>query len=335
MISRKYETIVGLFVLASLVALLFMVLIIAQQEGLWQEYIEYKTLFRNISGLKRGSEVRLAGLTVGSVRSISVRPDGKIEVTFEVLGKYRDQIRQDSQASIGMIGLLGDRSLDLTAGSKGLPPIPEGGLVAAMEPLDFQEILSRAAPSLENIQRVLVNLEKVTEDMANPKGAFNQALIQIKETVAKINQGVGTLGLLVNDPTLYKEATQALASSRKLLDSLNHPQGALGMFLNDPAFRQDLQKIIKDVEVLAANLRQGSGPLSETLARLPAIAQKVEVILGYLERAGAGLPDLVSTGQGLVSDADKVAEAAKKTRFLKRHLASPKERTLRVEGELK
>ncbi len=37
MISRRYETIVGLFVVASLALLLIMVLIVAQQEGLWQE----------------------------------------------------------------------------------------------------------------------------------------------------------------------------------------------------------------------------------------------------------------------------------------------------------
>ena len=37
MIARKYETIVGIFVVASLAALLIMVLIVAQQEGLFQE----------------------------------------------------------------------------------------------------------------------------------------------------------------------------------------------------------------------------------------------------------------------------------------------------------
>lgn len=335
MISRKYETIVGVFVLASLVALLFMVLVIAQQEGLWEEYLEYKTVFRNISGLKRGSEVRLAGLTVGTVRRIAVRPDGRIEVTFEVLSKYRDQIRQDSQASIGMIGLLGDRSLDLTAGSKGLPPVPEGGLVAAVEPLDLQELLSRAAPSMENLQKFLANLERVTEGMADPQGAFHQALLQIRDTMAKVNQGVGTMGLLVNDPTLYREATQALSSGRKVLEGLNNPQGALGMALHDPAFRAEIQKIVKEVGVLAANLRQGSGPLSEALGRLPAIIRKVENFVDHLEKAGAGLPDLVASGQGLVSDADKVAEAAQKTRFLRRHVPKAQERTIRVEGDIK
>ena len=41
MIVRIYETIVGIFVVASMAALLVMVLIVAQQEGLFQEYVTH------------------------------------------------------------------------------------------------------------------------------------------------------------------------------------------------------------------------------------------------------------------------------------------------------
>ena len=45
MIARRYETIVGLFVVASMAALLVMVLIVAQQEGIFKEYVTYRTIF--------------------------------------------------------------------------------------------------------------------------------------------------------------------------------------------------------------------------------------------------------------------------------------------------
>jgi phospholipid/cholesterol/gamma-HCH transport system substrate-binding protein len=99
MMQRKYETIVGLFVVASLAALLVMVVLIAQEERLWQEHVGYQAIFKNISGLKAGSEVRLAGVTVGSVKEITINPQGQIVVTFEVLAKYQSRIRQDSRAA--------------------------------------------------------------------------------------------------------------------------------------------------------------------------------------------------------------------------------------------
>jgi len=335
MISQKYETVVGLFVVASLAVLLFMVLIVARQEGLWQDYISYQAVFKNVGGLRKGSEVRLSGVTVGSVTDTTVRSDGKILVKFEVLEKYKDQLRSDSQATIGSIGLLGDRSLELTAGSPDKPLLPPDGLMAGTEQIDLQELLSKAAPSLDSIQKAFSNLSKITDDMSDPKGDFKQALANIRGTFAKINEGEGTLGLLVSDPKLYKHVLETVTKAQNFIDNLNNPKGALGMVLNDPEVKAELRRILKDVEVIAANLRQGSVPLSEALAKLPAIVSKVETFMKNLDQAGEGLPELVDTGQTALSDVDQVAEGAKKLPLLRRQIPKPKERTIRMEREVK
>ena len=155
MISRRYETTVGIFVVASLVALLIMVIIIARQEGLFQQYMVYRAIFKNVSGLKVGSEVHLAGVTVGNVKDITISPEGSTLVTFNVIKKYSDRVREDSQASIGFMGLLGEKSLDLTAGSLNQPPIPPEGWVASVEPLDITQMLAKAGPGLEDLQKIL------------------------------------------------------------------------------------------------------------------------------------------------------------------------------------
>jgi phospholipid/cholesterol/gamma-HCH transport system substrate-binding protein len=333
MISQKYETIVGFFVVAALAALLIMVLIIARQEGLWQNYITYEAVFKNISGLRVGSEVRLAGVVVGSVTKTTVRTDGKILVTFEVLERYRQQIREDSMATIGMIGLLGERSLDLTAGTPEKPILPPGGLVAGTEPLDLQELMSRAAPSLEAIHKTFTNLAKLTESMDNPKGDFKVALANIREISKKINQGEGTMGMLLSDPELYKHTMATVVSAQKLMDSLNNPKGTLGMVVHDPAFRAELQKTLKNFSAISANLRQGSMPLSEALAKLPAIIAKVQSFLKNLDQAGEGLPELVDTGQTALSDVDTFVKGAQKLPLVRRYVPKPKERTIRMEHE--
>ena len=174
MISRRYETIVGIFVVASLVVLLLMVIIIARQEGLFEQYVVYKAVFKNVSGLKPGSEVHLAGVTVGNVKEIIISPDGSTLVTFNVIKKYSDRVREDSQASIGFQGLLGEKSLDLTAGSATKPPIPPEGMVASVEPLDITQMLAKAGPSLENLQKILHNLATLTDSLVGKKGGIDQ-----------------------------------------------------------------------------------------------------------------------------------------------------------------
>jgi phospholipid/cholesterol/gamma-HCH transport system substrate-binding protein len=335
MIPRKYETVVGIFVVASLAALLIMVLIVAKQEGLFLEYIQYRAVFKNISGLKPGSEVRLAGVQVGTVKDTSVGADGRITVTFEVMEKYRNQIRADSRASIGYIGLLGDRSLDLSAGSPEKPPVPPKGEVLAAEPLDLTEMLTRAAPYIETIQKILTNVASITDQLMDPKGDLHRFIGELKIASEKINRKEGTLGLLLNDPKLYQETAKAMTGAEKFMTSLESTKGLMGTILYDPEFRAEVLKMLGDLRAVMAQLRQTAEPLNTGVAHLPELAKKLESLLNHLDRAAAGLPDLVVTGQEALSDAEKAAQAAQRSWLLRRHVPKAEERTIRVEKDIK
>ncbi len=321
MIQRKYETIVGIFVVASLAALLVMVLVIAQQERLWEEHVKYQAVFKNIGGLKEGSEVRLAGVTVGNVKKITIDPQGQIIVTFEVIGKYSSRVRQDSKATIGYQGLLGDKSLDLSAGSPDQPEIAAKGTVPSIEPFDITEIITKAQPSLENLQKLLNNLASLTESLTKPEGDFAQSMEEVRQIVSKINKGQGSLGQLLNDPALYRESAQAVANIRKFTGRLGEGPGLLATLLNDPAFRADAQKTM-------ANLQ-------EATSRFPELVKRAEAFVQQLQQAGKGLPGLVTSGEAMVTDVDKAAKAAQKSWLLRRNVPKPQERTIRMEREQK
>jgi len=328
MIQRKYETVVGIFVVGSLAALLIMVLIIAQQERLWVEHVQYKAIFKNISGLKVGSEVRLAGVTVGNVKGITIDPKGRIIVSFEVVGKYRSRVREDSRATIGYMGLLGEKSLDLTTGSPDQPEIAPGGQVTSMEPWDITEIFAKATPSLEKVEKLLTNLASLSESLTKPGSKFEKSMEDLSQIVAKINQGKGSLGQILNDPALYRESAQTMTNIRKFTGSLEEGKGALGTLINDPVLKGDVQKTL-------ANLSRITEDLQEATSRLPELVKKAEAFMEQINRAGKGLPELVTTGQGLVSDADKVTKAAQKSWLLRSNIPKPKERTITIEREQK
>ena len=332
MIARRYETIVGLFVVASLAALLAMVLIVAQQEGLFQEYVTYRTIFKNVSGLKAGSEVHLAGVTVGNVVTTAIDADGNIVVTFRVLKRYSDRIREDSRSTIGFMGLLGDKSLDLTSGSLKKAAIPPDGLVTAVEPLDITQLLARAAPSLEDLQKVISNLVSLTDSLAEPSSDSRKILADIRDIVSKINSGQGTLGKLVNDPALYRDTAAAMAQVRKFVGDLEQGKGLIGTLLNDQAFKDQIVKTMAEVRTSFANLNKTTADLKEAAARLPDMVKKLESFLVNLEKAGKGLPSLVTEGQILFGDADQAAKAAKQLWPLRRYVPQPQEHTIRMDA---
>jgi phospholipid/cholesterol/gamma-HCH transport system substrate-binding protein len=332
MIARRYETIVGIFVVASMAALLFMILIVAQQEGLFYEYVTYRSIFKNVSGLKTGSEVHLAGVTVGNVLNTAINPEGNIVVTFQVQKKYSDRIRVDSRSTIGFMGLLGDKSLDLTSGSLSQPPIPPDGLVTAVEPLDITQLLARAAPSLEDLQKVISNLVSLTDALSEPGSDTRKILSEVRDIVSKINTGKGSLGKLVNDPGLYKDTADATAQLRKFVDSLEKGKGLVGTLVNDPAFKDLTVKTMAEMQATFANLNKTTADLKAAAAGLPDMAKKLESFVANLDKAGKGLPGLVTEGQTLFGDADQAAKAAKQLWPLRNYVPQPQEHTIRMDA---
>jgi phospholipid/cholesterol/gamma-HCH transport system substrate-binding protein len=332
MIARKYETIVGIFVVASLAALLAMVVIVAQQEGLFHEYVTYRTIFKNVSGLKSGSEVHLAGVTVGNVLSTAINAEGNIVVTFQVLKKNSDRIREDSRSTIGFMGLLGDKSLDLTSGSLKKAASPPNGLVTAVEPLDITQLLARAAPTLEELQKVISNLVSLTDALAQPGSDTKTILSEVRDIVTKINTGKGSLGKLVNEPGLYQDVASAMAQVRKFVDGLEKGKGLIATLLNDPAFKDQAVKTMAEMQATFANLNKTTADVKDAAARLPDMAKKLESFVTNLERAGKGLPGLVTEGQTLFGDAGQAAKAAKQLWPLRNYVPQPQEHTIRLDA---
>jgi phospholipid/cholesterol/gamma-HCH transport system substrate-binding protein len=330
MIARKYETIVGIFVVASLAALLVMVLIIARQEGLFQEYVEYRAVFKNVSNLKPNSEVHLAGVMVGNVDRITINPGGTITVTFRVMKQYSSQIRWDTEASIGFMGLLGDKSLDLTAGSPDKPPVPPEGFVTAIEPLDITDLLAKAGPSLEDLQKILHNIAALTGGMGKEGSDLTKILKEVREIVTKINQGKGTLGLLVNNPELYKEATKTMTGADKFITGLD--QGIFGSGKGQAAGGKG-RGTLGDFHETMAKANQTMQNLQEASSGLPGMMKKIDGFINNLDKAGKGLPGLVTSGETLFSDADQTAKAANKSWLLRWYVPKPRERTIRLDGE--
>jgi phospholipid/cholesterol/gamma-HCH transport system substrate-binding protein len=333
MIARKYETIVGIFVVASLAALLIMVVIVAQQEGLFQEYVQYRAIFKNISGLKSGSEVHLAGVTVGNVTNTVINPEGNIVVIFQVIKKYSDRIRQDSKATIGFMGLLGEKSLDLTPGSLNKPVIPPEGLVASIEPLDITQIVAQAAPSLQDLQKVLNNLVSLTQGMSEPGSRFGQIVTSFDEIFAKINKGQGSLGKLVNNDTLYQDTAETMKEVRKFVQDVAKGKGLFGTLVNDPAFRDQAIKTMAELQNSFANFNKITADVKEAAARLPDISKRLEHFVVNLDRAGQGLPGLINQGEASLSGFDTTNKAFQKSWLLRRYVPQPQEHTIRMDAE--
>jgi phospholipid/cholesterol/gamma-HCH transport system substrate-binding protein len=137
MTERQMQLRIGGLVLIGILLFIGFVLSVGKRSALFEERYSLWTSFSSAEGLAVGAPVRLAGVTVGNITRIGFGPnprDRRLAVTLTVERRVQERIRQDSVASIGTIGLVGDKVLDLTVGSYDRPVLQAGAQIAAVDP---------------------------------------------------------------------------------------------------------------------------------------------------------------------------------------------------------
>lgn len=117
MVERWVNVLVGLFVLAALMALVFLGFQASNMSGFKAgKSYELVAYFNDVSGLNKQASVTMAGVQVGRVKSIELDQERfQAKVVLEISNRY-DALPVDTSADILTAGLLGEKYIGLVGG---------------------------------------------------------------------------------------------------------------------------------------------------------------------------------------------------------------------------
>lgn len=117
------ETVIGAVVLFAAAAFLYLA---SQSSGFSNSNDQYPLIakFRSVEGLNVGSDVRLSGVKIGTLTSISLDPE-TYQAIAEIHVNSEIKIPDDADIKVASEGLLGGSFLEITAG--GSPFMLEDG----------------------------------------------------------------------------------------------------------------------------------------------------------------------------------------------------------------
>lgn len=297
MLEREQSTRlrVGVFVLGLLVLFMVFVLTIGSQSRIFERRYSLHAFFGTIEGLNVGAPVRLAGVSIGSVSAITFSKDlssKKIRVTMSLDARLQDRIREDSIASIGTIGLVGDKVLELTVGSPDKKVLPPGTAVASIDPPDYAELLHRGNQIVDNVVKISDSLSHLLgggagtaagKDLAESVGSLNRIM-------GEIEHGSGLLHAMVYEKrsgTLLKDLAEAATSLKQMSKALEGGEGLLPALLYDPKSREVLN-----------NLNQAARGVNELMVKFQDQKGLAHVLFAD-PRADAIMADLEQTSKNL------------------------------------
>lgn len=192
--SPQFKFRLGLFIIVGIALFVLGIFIIGKQKNLFNPVFNLSANFHNISGLQVGNTVRFSGINIGTVDNIRIINDSTVKVGMLIKKEIQRFIKSDSQAGIGSEGIIGDKMLVIAQGSLSQKSVEANQRIASTEPIETDEIMKSL---------------KIT---ANNAALATDEIVSI---VAKINNGEGTLGRLIQDKKMAENIDQTINNLKK------------------------------------------------------------------------------------------------------------------------
>jgi phospholipid/cholesterol/gamma-HCH transport system substrate-binding protein len=232
--KKLTEIKVGIFVVVILFLFGVGVFVIGSHQKYFQRQYALWASFSNIQGLIVGAPVSLAGLTVGRVNTIIFPEDPRektIKVELKIKKGVQKRIRKDSIASIQTMGLLGDKYVEISLGSPENKVLQDGDYIESAHPFDLFAYATKLEEAIDVINTILVDVREISSQVRGGKGLLHAILYDpaggelvnnlssaaksADNIVKKVERGEGTLGGIINDPTVYEDLKVILGGAKR------------------------------------------------------------------------------------------------------------------------
>jgi len=213
--------------------------------------------FSSAEGVKPGATVVLSGYNVGTVSNIRLTPNAdSVRLLLRISHDVHKFIRKDSRAEIKQEGLVGNKFINISIGSKESPQVRNYGFIEGVPPFALASLADNVISLMDTAKLVSVELNTL---------------------LSNINSGKGSIGKLFSDDALYRELvgivneTKAgIRTTSTQLDALSDVLSSTMAVFDRLALSADTAisntaRVTHEAAVLIEEINAGSGTIGALL----------------------------------------------------------------------
>jgi phospholipid/cholesterol/gamma-HCH transport system substrate-binding protein len=235
--------------------------------GFFAHKTNLKTYMPDATGLEVDSPVRMDGIQIGKIRSISI--SGRLDIQRAVLvvlrveTKYLPDIPADSMTSIGSDTLIGNKYVDIDEGKNPMP-VAEGGELRsepAAQAADKADLIYGLQDSLRKVDTMMQQISSPDTQIGRyivGEKEYNQALRYVVDfdkqlqTVLSTDNVVGQAFFTMN---VYNKVEKVILQTDDTLQAMQRGEGMAGrLYASDELYNSALSKV-SDVRKSIADAR--------------------------------------------------------------------------------
>jgi len=267
----------GIFVSLGLVVLILAIYYIGEKQLLFQSTFRLTGVFTDVGGLQPGNNVRLSGISIGTVESISLISDTTVRVDIVIDESSRKFIKKDAIATIGSEGLIGNKVLVINPGTGGKKSIENNDVIQTAQPIDVDDIMFSLKTTIDNTAIITGDLAKISTNIESGKGTIGRLMMDqtwrenIQATIINLKEGsdefkivmdkageIDSILIAIKTTIAYSSAiTNDLAT---ITNSIQSGEGTIGRLLMNTTAAENFDSTM-------VNLKEGTEALKLLLEK--------------------------------------------------------------------
>ena len=268
--QKQSEYRVGLFTSGGVILLIATILVLGGERTFFGSYYQLKLSLNSVEGLNTGSVVQLSGLKVGNVEAIEFIPEkNQLVLNLKIDKRFEKRITEGSLGGVRTQGALGDKFIYLTPGPVDGKPLDAGVFLETEVDKDLFSTISKRGNEIQKIFDVLNELDIFVSNL-NSDGGSRVVMKNLQASSEELKSALGSLNSLLKElkpvggsESELKKTLRHLASVAQKIDS---GQGSLGGLVNDPSLHERLKDLLGASErkkgaknLLRSTIEKGGG----------------------------------------------------------------------------
>ncbi len=296
---NKRAITVGVFVLIGIVFLVAGILMIGNIHQTFSTKIHVTTLFDDVNGLQKGSNIWFSGVKIGTVKRVDFYGKSQVKVIMNINEDAQQYIRKDAKVKVSTDGFIGNKILVIYGGSANAASISQDDTLGVEKTFSTEDMMNTLQENNMNLLAITKNFKTISQNISDGKGSIGKILNDeaiynnisvasgsFKNASAKADQlmnslyafssGLNKKGTLANqlitDTVVFTSLKKSIVKLDHITDTasllvsdlnttIKNPKSPVGILLHDEESGSNLKSTMK-------NLESGSKKLDQDLEAL-------------------------------------------------------------------
>lgn len=275
--QRTLEIKVGIFLLAVLIGVAFLIAYIGIQKDLFAERISYTVVSDTGEKIEPGMPVRLFGFNIGQVTSLNLDQLGKVRISILVLRRYQQWFTEDARIILEQEGVIGSSFLKLQPGAEDAAVLEEGAVIPLHEIGGINELIQEMQPVIEALRAIVINIWDLTDYLVDKEGPVRRILVNTETMTERLLAEQGLIYYLTEDPRPMEQIEQILTRSDTAMQNVNRLLESATLQVDDLSLiQEEIAGVIREANTLVAQFQDIREDLSPLLTNVTQISEDVK-----------------------------------------------------------